>query len=95
MAPAMEEILFRCFLPYLLLEVFNVPWFLVLFLSALSFSLNHIIHHPINLVTKFVWGIVLMVLVLITHNVLFAIIAHIGNNIIIFTLEGIKNDRNK
>jgi ABC-type dipeptide/oligopeptide/nickel transport system ATPase component len=43
-----------------------------------------------------------MTLVFITHNVLFAVIAHICNNIILFILEKsktrgfkIKNDRNK
>jgi membrane protease YdiL (CAAX protease family) len=64
-------------------------------LSGLSFSLNHFPYPRINLVTKFFWGVFLMVLVFLTHNVLFAIIAHICSNIIILILEGLINDRNK
>jgi membrane protease YdiL (CAAX protease family) len=93
--PVMEEFLFRFFLPYLLIEIFNMPWFFVLLLSGLSFSLNHLPYPHINLITKFIWGIFLMILVFITHNVLFAAIAHVCNNIVIFILEGLKNDKNK
>ena len=85
MIPILEEIIYVLCL-HILCESLNIPTFLFIIMSSISFGLGHFIYPKINIVTKTIWGLVFSVIYVLTGCIYIVIISHIINNLFLYLL---------
>ena len=85
MIPILEEIIYVLCL-HILCESLNIPTFLFIIMSSISFGLGHFIYPKINIVTKTIWGLVFSIIYVLTGCIYIVIISHIINNLFLYLL---------